>query len=128
MKDFDFFSSISDLILSNKGGKKESLYKKNVLDEMSGKSNKNKRDKLRKMLLSFCTSIVQNESNKENAKRVFSAFESFYKEIFVCNDYSFASVCSSQRKTEEKEIIAKGMDIFAKFAKANEKQAKKAKE
>lgn len=128
MKDFDFFSNISDLIPSNKGGKKESLYKKNVLDEMSGKSNKNKRDKLRKMLLSFCTSIVQNESNKENAKRVFSAFESFYKEIFVCNDYSFASVCSSQRKTEEKEIIAKGMDIFAKFAKANEKQAKKAKE
>lgn len=128
MKDFDFFSNISDLIPSNKGGKKESLYKKNVLDEMSGKSNKNKRDKLRKMLLSFCTSIVQNESNKENAKRVFSAFESFYKEIFVCNDYSFASVCSSQRKTEEKKIIAKGMDIFAKFAKANEKQAKKAKE
>ena len=128
MKDFDFFSSISDLIPSNKGGKKESLYKKNVLEEMSGKSNKNKRDKLRKMLLSFCTSIVQNESNKENAKRVFSAFESFYKEIFVCNDYSFASVCSSQRKTEEKEIIAKGMDIFAKFAKANEKQTKKAKE
>lgn len=121
MKDFDFFSNISDLIPSNKGGKKESIYKKSALEEMSGKSLKNKRDKIRKMLLSFCTSVINNESNKKNAERVFVAFENFYKDIFVTNDYSFASVCSSQRKDTEKEIIAKGMDIFAKFA-AKEKK------
>ena len=123
MKDFDFFSNISDLIPSNKGGKKESIYKKSALDEMSGKSMKNKRDKIRKMLLTFCSSV--SSANEKNAKRIFVEFEKFYSEIFVTNDYSFASVCSSQRKDNEKEIIAKGMDIFAKFAAKENKTEKK---
>ena len=123
MKDFDFFSNISDLIPSNKGGKKESLYKKDILEQMNGKSMKNKRDKIRKMLLTFCSSV--SSANEKNAKRIFVEFQKFYSEIFVTNDYSFASVCSSQRKDTEKEIIAKGMDIFAKFAAKEEKTEKK---
>ena len=123
MKDFDFFANISDLIPSNKGGKKESIYKKSALDEMNGKSMKNKRDKIRKMLLTFCSSV--SSANEKNANRIFVEFKKFYSEIFVTNDYSFASVCSSQRKDTEKEIIAKGMDIFAKFAAKEEKTEKK---
>ena len=123
MKDFDFFSNISDLIPSNKGGKKESLYKKDILEQMSGKSMKNKRDKIRKMLLTFCSSV--SSANEKNAKRIFVEFQKFYSEIFVTNDYSFSSVCSSQRKDSEKETIAKGMDIFAKFAAKEEKTEKK---
>ena len=123
MKDFDFFSNITDLIPSNKGGKKESIYKKSALDEMNGKSMKNKRDKIRKMLLTFCASVCS--ANEKNAKRIFVEFEKFYSEIFVTNDYSFASVCSSQRKDSEKETIAKGMDIFAKFAAKENKTEKK---
>lgn len=123
MKDFDFFSNITDLIPSNKGGKKESLYKKEILEQMQGKSIKNKRDKIRKMLLTFCSSV--SSANEKNAKRIFVEFEKFYKEIFVTNDYSFASVCSSQRKDSEKETIAKGMDIFAKFAAKEDKTEKK---
>ena len=101
MKDFDFFSNISDLIPSNKGGKKESIYKKSALEEMNGKSLKNKRDKIRKILFTFCSSVCS--ANDKNAERLFVEFEKFYKEIFVTNDYSFASVCSSQRKDSEKE-------------------------
>ena len=123
MKDFDFFANVSDLIPSNKGGKKESIYKKSALEEMSGKSLKNKRDKIRKMLLTFCSSVCS--ANDKNAERLFVEFEKFYKEIFVTNDYSFSSVCSSQRKDSEKEIISKGMDIFAKFATKEEKTKKK---
>ena len=123
MKDFDFFANISDLIPSNKGGKKESIYKKSALDEMSGKSMKNKRDKIRKILLTFCSSV--STANEKNAERLFVEFKKFYSEIFVTNDYSFASVCSSQRKDTEKEIIAKGMDIFAKFAAKENKTEKK---
>ena len=123
MKDFDFFSNISDLIPSNKGGKKESLYKKEILEQMNGKSMKNKRDKIRKMLLTFCSSV--SSANEKNAKRIFVEFQKFYSEIFVVNDYSFSSVCSSQRKDSEKETIAKGMDIFAKFAAKEEKTEKK---
>lgn len=123
MKDFDFFSNISDLIPSNKGGKKENLYKKDILEQMSGKSMKNKRDKIRKMLLTFCSSV--SSANEKNAKRIFVEFQKFYSEIFVINDYSFSSVCSSQRKDSEKETIAKGMDIFAKFAAKEEKTEKK---
>ena len=122
MKDFDFFANISDLIPSNKGGKKESIYKKSALEEMSGKSMKNKRDKIRKILFTFCSSV--STANDKNAKRIFAEFEKFYKEVFVINDYSFASVCSSQRKDTEKEVISKGMDIFAKFAKVNNKNNK----
>ena len=125
MKDFDFFSNISDLIPSNKGGKKESLYKKEILEQMNGKSMKNKRDKIRKMLLTFCSSVCS--ANEKNAKRIFVEFQKFYSEIFVTNDYSFASVCSSQRKDSEKETIAKGMDIFAKFAAKENKTEKKEK-
>ena len=123
MKDFDFFSNISDLIPSNKGGKKESIYKKEILEQMNGKSMKNKRDKIRKMLLTFCSSV--SSANEKNAKRIFVEFEKFYSEIFVTNDYSFSSVCSSQRKDSEKETIAKGMDIFAKFAAKENKTEKK---
>lgn len=126
MKDFDFFANISDLIPSNKGGKKESLYKKDVLEQMSGKSLKNKRDKIRKILFTFCSSV--STANDKNAKRIFAEFEKFYKDVFVTNDYSFASVCSSQRKDSEKEIISKGMDIFAKLAKVNNKNNKENKE
>lgn len=126
MKDFDFFANISDLIPSNKGGKKESLYKKDVLEQMSGKSLKNKRDKIRKILFTFCSSV--STANDKNAKRIFAEFEKFYKDVFVTNDYSFASVCSSQRKDSEKEIISKGMDIFAKLAKVNSKNNKENKE
>lgn len=122
MKDFDFFANISDLIPSNKGGKKESIYKKSALEEMSGKSTKNKRDKIRKILFTFCSSV--STANDKNAERIFAEFEKFYKEVFVTNDYSFASVCSSQRKDTEKEVISKGMDIFAKFAKVNNKNNK----
>ena len=122
MKDFDFFANISDLIPSNKGGKKESLYKKDVLEQMSGKSMKNKRDKIRKILFTFCSSV--STANDKNAKRIFAEFEKFYKDVFVTNDYSFASVCSSQRKDTEKEIISKGMDIFAKLAKVDSKNNK----
>ena len=123
MKDFDFFSNISDLIPSNKGGKKESLYKKEILEQMNGKSMKNKRDKIRKMLLTFCSSVCS--ANEKNAKRIFVEFQKFYSEIFVTNDYSFSSVCSSQRKDSEKETIAKGKDIFAKFAAKENKTEKK---
>ena len=123
MKDFDFFANISDLIPSNKGGKKESIYKKSALDEMSGKSLKNKRDKIRKMLLTFCSSV--STANDKKAERLFAEFEKFYKENFVKHDYSVSSVCSSQRKDSEKETIAKGMDIFAKFAAKKEKTEKK---
>lgn len=123
MKDFDFFANVSDLIPSNKGGKKESIYKKSALEEMSGNSLKNKRDKIRKMLLTFCSSV--SSANDKNAERLFVEFEKFYKEIFVTNDYSFSSVCSSQRKDSEKEIISKGMNIFAKFAAKKEKTEKK---
>ena len=123
MKDFDFFANISDLIPSNKGGKKESIYKKNALDEMSGKSLKNKRDKLRKILFTFCSSVCT--ANDKNAERIFVEFEKFYKDFFVKNDFSFSSVCSSQRKDSEKETIAKGMDIFAKVAAKKEKTNKK---
>ena len=126
MKDFDFFANISDLIPSNKGGKKESLYKKDVLEQMIGKSLKNKRDKIRKILFTFCSSV--STANDKNAKRIFAEFEKFYKDVFVTNDYSFASVCSSQRKDSEKEIISKGMDIFAKLAKVNNKNNKENKE
>lgn len=126
MKDFDFFANISDLIPSNKGGKKESLYKKDVLEQMSGKSLKNKRDKIRKILFTFCSSV--STANDKNAKRIFAEFEKFYKDVFVTNDYSFASVCSSQRKDSEKEIISKGMDIFSKLAKVNNKNNKENKE
>lgn len=122
MKDFDFFSNITDLIPSNKGGKKESLYKKDILEQMQGKSMKNKRDKIRKMLLTFCSSV--SSANEKNAKRIFVEFQKFYSEIFVVNDYSFSSVCSSQRKDSEKETITKGMDIFAKFAAKEEKKNK----
>ena len=90
---------------------------------MNGKSMKNKRDKIRKMLLTFCSSV--SSANEKNANRIFVEFKKFYSEIFVINDYSFASVCSSQRKDTEKEIIAKGMDIFAKFAAKEEKTEKK---
>ena len=120
MKDFDFFANISDLIPSNKGGKKESIYKKSALDEMIGKSLKNKRDKLRKTLFTFCSSVCT--ANDKNAERIFVEFEKFYKDFFVKNDFSFSSVCSSQRKDSEKETIAKGMDIFAKVAAKKKKQ------
>ena len=84
---------------------------------------KNKRDKIRKMLLTFCSSV--SSANEKNAKRIFVEFQKFYSEIFVVNDYSFSSVCSSQRKDSEKETIAKGMDIFAKFAAKENKTEKK---
>ena len=123
MKDFNYISNIKNLIPSNKGSKKESLYKKEILEQMNGKSMKNKRDKIRKMLLTFCSSV--SSASEKNANRIFVEFKKFYSEIFVTNDYSFASVCSSQRKDTEKEIIAKGMDIFAKFTAKENKTEKK---
>ena len=41
----------------------------------------------------------------------------FYKQVYVLNDFSFSSIASENTKEEKKEILIKGLEIVKKSMK-----------
>lgn len=100
------------LLKSSLGTKKTSIYKTGVLPN-DEKGKKSTRKKLRNLLFSVCSAIVE-EKNNDNKKRLINSFNEFYKSTYKVNDYSLASVCNENLNATKKEIISKALQICKK--------------
>lgn len=100
------------LLKSSLGTKKTSIYKTGVLPN-DEKGKKNMRKKLRNLLFSVCSAIVE-EKNNDNKKRLVNSFNEFYKSTYKVNDYTLASVCNENLNATKKEIISKALQICKK--------------
>lgn len=100
------------LLKSSLGTKKTSIYKTGVLPN-DEKGKKSMRKKLRNLLFSVCSAIVDEKSN-ENKKKLINSFNEFYKATYRVNDYTLASVCNENLNATKKEIISKALQICKK--------------
>ena len=110
MGNFDLNSFFSnDLLKTNKGGAKESIYKKDIFEGVENK--KSLRTKLRKLMFNYCNSIL-NITETEKAKNLAKDFSNFYSSVYRINDFSLASVSSANTEESKKEILTKGIEKF----------------
>ena len=110
MSSFDLNSFFSnDLLKTNKGGAKESIYKKDIFEGVENK--KSLRTKLRKLMFNYCNSIL-NITETEKAKNLAKDFAKFYSSVYRINDFSLSSVSSANTEESKKEILSKGLSKF----------------
>lgn len=110
MGNFDLNSFFSnDLLKTNKGGAKESIYKKDIFEGVENK--KSLRTKLRKLMFNYCNSII-NITDSEKAKNLAKDFFNFYVCVYKVNDFSLSSVSSANTEETKKEILTKGLEKF----------------
>lgn len=104
--------SVESLLVTNKGTKKESIYKEDVFEGLNDKQKKSARKKVRNYVHSIFESIIfaDKEKKKENITKLAKEFAEFYKETYKVNDYSFSSVASEN--TKDKEIINNALAII----------------
>lgn len=102
------------LLSTNKGTKKESIYKESIFAELNDKEKKSARKKVRNYVHSIFESIISanKESKKANVTKLAKEFADFYKETYKVNDYSFASIASEN--TKDKETINLALAIIKK--------------
>ena len=92
------------LLNTNLGTKKLSVYKEDCFIGCSNKEKKSLRKKFRNVLLSIAKSLIE-EKNKDNKKKLINAFNEFYKDTYMINDYSLQSVCNENLSNEKKKIL-----------------------
>ena len=90
--------------LKTNAGRNESIYKKEVFDEVENK--KNLRAKLRKIAENFAKTIIK-EDNESKLKSLIKDFEEFYQSFYLINDYSINSICSNNTDKQTKENYKK---------------------
>ena len=102
------------LLTTNKGTKKESIYKDSIFEGLDDKKKKSARKKIRNYVHSIFESLVlaQKENKKSNVTKLANEFLVFYKETYRINDFSFSSIASEN--TKEKELINNALVILKK--------------
>lgn len=105
-----FANNTKGLLQTSLGTKKASIYKIEIFDNCNDKEKKSLRKKLRNMLFSCASSLI-NEKDKEKQKSLIKAFNDFYKSCYVINDYSLSSVCNENLKQEKKEILENALNL-----------------
>lgn len=90
--------------LTTKKGSKEGMYKKDAKKE--NESDKNFRSRIRKERNTFTENILKYFQNKDDAslKKEIVSFNKFYKETYLLNDYTVASVA---RLNSDKVTLSK---------------------
>ena len=102
------------LLVTNKGTKKESIYKDSIFEGLNDKEKKSARKKVRNYVHSIFESLIKanDEKKKEIVKKLAKEFADFYCETYKVNDYTFASIASEN--TKEKDTINKALSILKK--------------
>ena len=87
-------------------GTKTEIYKKELFEGANEKQIKSLRKKFRNVTFNFLSTIANNAD-----KKLIDGFISFYKQVYVINDFSFSSIASENTKEEKKAILIKGLEI-----------------
>ena len=101
----------SDLV-TNKGTKKESIYKESIFEGLDDKKKKRSRTKIRNFVHSIFESILisEKEKNQKRISKLAKEFAEFYKETYKVNDFSFSSIASEN--TKDKDTINNALAII----------------
>lgn len=104
--------SVESLLVTNKGTKKETIYKDTIFEGLSDKEKKSARKRIRNYVHVIFESIIfsEKEKNKQNITKLANSFAEFYKETYKVNDYSFSSIASEN--TKDKEVINNALAII----------------
>ena len=94
------------LLKSNLGNRQKTLYKETIFKDCTEKEQKSIRRKIRKIVMSFAENITSTKD-----KKLIDAFNEFYKETFICTDYSLHSVCNENLSSEKKIKLQNLLDI-----------------
>lgn len=87
-----------------------SVFKKELIENLTDAQAKVFRRKIRKMILAFAETLC-NAPTDEKAKQ---QFNELYKQVYAVNDYSLQSICSENMKEVNKKILQKALDIAKK--------------
>lgn len=98
-------SDLGNLLLSNKGVKKEKIYRPQLFEGVA--NIKALRTKYRNAFENICKSILS--ANKEDKKKIANSFAKYYKEVYLQNDYSLASVSSANLAADKKKLFLAGL-------------------
>ena len=106
--------SVESLLVTNKGTKKETIYKDAIFEGLNDKEKKTARKRIRNYVHAIFESIIfsEKEKNKQSVTKLANSFAEFYKETYKVNDYSFSSVASEN--TKDKDVINNALAIIKK--------------
>lgn len=120
----------NDVLTSNSGSRKESIYKTEIFkDCVTDRDKKTRRRQLRNVIDSVLSSFLtyEKQANKDNLKKLASQFEVFYKKTYSINDYSVASISSKNTEINKKEGLIKMMNAFKELNAKKENDTKTSK-
>lgn len=84
-----------------------SVFKSELIKDLTDVQAKVFRRKIRKMILSFAETLC-NAPTDAKAKQ---QFNELYKQVYAVNDYTLQSICSENMKEVNKKILQKALDI-----------------
>jgi len=87
-----------------------SVFKKELLENLTETQAKVFRRKIRKMMLSFAETLV-NAPTDVTAKK---QFNELYQQVYAVNDYTLQSICNENMKDVNKNILKKALEIAKK--------------
>lgn len=87
-----------------------SVFKKELIENLTDSQAKVFRRKIRKMIISFAETLC-NAPTDAKAKQ---QFNELYKQVYAVNDYSLQSICSENMKEVNKKILQRALDIAKK--------------
>lgn len=87
-----------------------SVFKKELIENLTDSQAKVFRRKIRKMIISFAETLC-NAPTDAKAKQ---QFNDLYKQVYSVNDYTLQSICSENMKDVNKKILQKALDIAKK--------------
>lgn len=87
-----------------------SVFKKELIENLTDSQAKVFRRKIRKMMLSFAETLC-NAPTDAKAK---AQFNGLYKQVYAVNDYTLQSICSENMKEANKKILQKALEIAKK--------------
>jgi len=111
----------NEVLVSNSGQRKESIYKKEIFkDVISDRDKKTMRRKLRNMLDAFLSSYLTYEKQVDKAqlKKCAMQFDAYYKQVYASNDYSINSIASNNTEINKKTGLTKMMQSFSAIVKS----------
>lgn len=87
-----------------------SVFKKELINDLTDSQAKVFRRKIRKMILAFAETLC-NAPTDAKAKQ---QFNELYKQVYAVNDYTLQSICSENMKEANKKILQKALEIAKK--------------
>lgn len=87
-----------------------SVFKKELIENLTDTQAKVFRRKIRKMMLAFAETLVNAPTNAKAKQQ----FNELYKQVYAVNDYTLQSICSENMKDVNKKILQKALEIAKK--------------